>query len=50
MEITTKLVKDLSNLSRLSFTESELEAFKKEFSKTMEHIDELKKLDTTSVK
>jgi aspartyl-tRNA(Asn)/glutamyl-tRNA(Gln) amidotransferase subunit C len=50
MEITTKLVKDLANLSRLSFTEQEFEAFKQEFAKTMEHVDTLAKIDTSKVK
>lgn len=50
MEITTKLVKDLANLSRLSFTQEELEAFKLEFAKTMEYVDTLEKIDTSTVK
>ena len=50
MEITTELVKHLANLSRLNFTESELQAFKAEFAKTMEHIDEIQNIYTKNAK
>lgn len=49
MEITKKIVEHLAHLSRLNFTESELENFKQEFEKTMKHVDELEKVDTTSL-
>jgi len=49
MEITTKLVKHLADLSRLRFSETELEEFKKEFEKTLEHVDTLKKIDTSNI-
>ena len=35
MEITTDLVKNLANLSRLNFTDSEIEFFKAEFTKNL---------------
>ena len=50
MEITTKLVKHLADLSRLRFTENELEEFKKEFEKTLEHVNTLEKIDTSHIK
>ena len=43
MEITTDLVKHLSNLSRLKFDEKETENFKEEFAKTMTQIDKIEK-------
>lgn len=49
MEITTDLVKHLANLSRLNFSEEELESFKTEFEKTLENIDQLQSVDTTNV-
>lgn len=49
MEITTQLVKHLANLSRLKFSSDELENFKHEFEKTMQHVDELQNIDTTNV-
>ena len=49
MEITTDLVKHLANLSRIYFTESEVESFKNEFSLTLKQIDELNEVDTENV-
>ena len=49
MEITTELVKHLANLSRLKFSSEELENFKHEFEKTMEHVDKLQSVDTSKV-
>lgn len=49
MEITTELVKHLANLSRLNFNESEIENFKKEFTQTLNQIDELQTVDTENV-
>lgn len=49
MEITTELVKHLANLSRLNFNEEEIENFKKEFTQTLNQIDELKSVDTENV-
>ena len=49
MEITTDLVKHLANLSRLNFSEEELESFKTEFEKTLENIDQLQSVDITNV-
>lgn len=49
MEITIDLIKHLANLSRLNFTESELENFKDEFKRTLEQIDELQSVDTENI-
>ena len=49
MEITTELVKHLANLSRLNFNEDEIENFKKEFTQTLNQIDELQSVDTENV-
>lgn len=49
MEITTELVKHLAELSRLEFTPEELENFKTEFSKTMEHIEAINSVNTDEV-
>ncbi|MGD9900985.1 MAG: Asp-tRNA(Asn)/Glu-tRNA(Gln) amidotransferase subunit GatC [Spirochaetales bacterium] len=50
MEITTKLVKHLANLSKLEFTDEEIENFKGEFAKTLSYVDTLQKIDTNRVK
>ena len=49
MEITKNMVEHLANLSRLKFTDSELEEFKKEFEKTLEQVDKLKSIDTSKL-
>ncbi len=49
MEITTDLVKHLATLSRLKFTDAEIESFKDEFAKTLEHVEEIAKVDTSEV-
>ena len=49
MEITTELVKHLANLSRLNFSEEELENFKNEFTQTLNQIDELQTVNTENV-
>lgn len=49
MEITTDLIKHLANLSRLNFTDSEIESFKGEFEKTLNQINELQSVDTENV-
>ena len=49
MEITTDLIKHLANLSRLNFTDNELENFKDEFKRTLEQIDELQGVDTENI-
>lgn len=49
MEITTDLIKHLSNLSRLNFNENEIESFKGEFERTLQQIDELQSVDTENV-
>jgi len=50
MEIKRELVEHLASLSRLKFTDEELENFKQEFAKTLEHVNELQKIDTKGVK
>jgi|LGVF01.2.fsa_nt_gb aspartyl-tRNA(Asn)/glutamyl-tRNA(Gln) amidotransferase subunit C len=50
MEITTDLVKHLANLSRLKFTETEIESFKAEFEKTLQYVDQIQNVDTSAVK
>ena len=49
MEITTKLVNHLAELSRLEFDETETENFKSEFQKTLENMEALEKADTLLV-
>ena len=49
MEITTKLVNHLAELSRLEFSEEETENFKNEFAKTLEQIEKLESADTSKV-
>ena len=49
MEITTKLVNHLADLSRIEFTEEETENFKHEFEETMKQMDAIEKADTTNV-
>ena len=49
MEITTELVKHLASLSRLNFSEAEIEEFKTDFAKTLNQIDELQSVDTTNI-
>lgn len=49
MEITTNLIKHLANLSRLNFTENEIENFKGEFERTLKQIDELQSVDTENI-
>ena len=49
MEITTKLVNHLAELSRLEFNEIETENFKMEFEKTLNQIETLEKADTSKV-
>lgn len=49
MEITLDLVKHLAKLSRLNFSDQQLEKFKEEFARTMEHIDEISKVDTSKI-
>ena len=49
MEITTKLVNHLAELSRIEFDEQETENFKREFEKTLEQIEKLEKADTENI-
>ena len=49
MEITTKLVNHLAELSRIEFSEEETENFKHEFEQTMKQMEAIEKADTTNV-
>ena len=49
MEITTELVNHLAELSRLEFDAEQTENFKTEFTKTLEQMETLGKVDTTGV-
>ncbi len=49
MEITTDLVKHLAELSRLNFSDEEIENFKQEFERTLSSIDEIQSVDTSKV-
>ena len=49
MEITTKLVNHLAELSRLEFSDEETENFKNEFAKTLDQIEKLESADTSKV-
>ena len=49
MEVTDKLVENLADLSRLSFSGAEKEGIKKDLEKMIAFIDKLNELDTTGV-
>ena len=49
MEITTELVKHLSDLSRLEFDETETENFKQEFANILKQVDKISNADVESV-
>lgn len=49
MEITTELVKHLSNLSRIELDENEIEKFKKDFQNMVNYFDEINEIDTSKV-
>lgn len=49
MDITSDLVKHLANLSRLNFSNLELENFKHEFEKTMQQIETINKANTKDI-
>lgn len=49
MEITTDLVKHLAELSRIEFSEEEMQSFKQEFAKTLEQVDKLESADVSQV-
>lgn len=48
MEITTELIKHLANLSRLNFSDEEVENFKVDFGKTINEINKLQEIETGS--
>ncbi|MFM9907983.1 MAG: Asp-tRNA(Asn)/Glu-tRNA(Gln) amidotransferase subunit GatC [Chitinophagaceae bacterium] len=49
MVVNNELVKNLAELSRLSFNEQEMEVIKKDLQQMIGFIDKLKELDTTGV-
>jgi len=48
-EINSETVKRIADLSRLSFTDSEIEAFAEEFSGIVRAIDEINSIDLTGM-
>lgn len=50
MEITTDLVKHLAELSRIEFSDDEMESFKQEFAKTLQQVDKIESVDVSGVK
>lgn len=48
-EIDSKTVKRIAELSRLSFSESEIDAFAQEFSSIVKAIDEINSMDLTGI-
>ena len=49
MEITTDLVKHLSDLSRLEFDEKETENFKQEFTNILKQVDKISNADVEGI-
>ena len=49
MEITKQEVEKVARLARLEFTPAEEEAFAKQLSQILTHVEKLKKYDTTGV-
>jgi aspartyl-tRNA(Asn)/glutamyl-tRNA(Gln) amidotransferase subunit C len=49
MKITTELVKNLADLSRLEFSDDKIQEFKSEFEKTLDQVEQIKKVDTSKV-
>ena len=49
MEITTDLVKHLSDLSRLEFDEKETENFKQEFTNILKQVDKISNADVEDI-
>ncbi|MDD4625049.1 MAG: Asp-tRNA(Asn)/Glu-tRNA(Gln) amidotransferase subunit GatC [Candidatus Paceibacterota bacterium] len=47
--ISEEEIKHIAKLSRLEFSESQLEKFQKEFSAILEYVENLKKADTKNV-
>ncbi len=47
--ITTDVVKHIAKLSRLEFSDSEIENFKDDLGNIVEYVNEIQKIDTTSV-
>jgi len=48
MEITTEQIKHLATLSRLEFSDEELEKFKIEFQSIVDYVNQLSKVDTSN--
>ena len=49
MEITEKDIKHLASLSRLEFSDDEIEKFSSEFASIIDYVNQLQKVDTTNV-
>lgn len=49
VEITDKLIKDLAHLSRLYIDESEIAAYKKDFTSMVEFVEKLNEVDTDGI-
>jgi aspartyl-tRNA(Asn)/glutamyl-tRNA(Gln) amidotransferase subunit C len=49
MEITKREVEQVGKLARLEITETEKEAFAKQLSQILTHVDRLKQYDTTGI-
>jgi len=50
MEITDKDIEHLAQLSRLTFSESELSSFKGQFQSIINYVNQLQSVDTNNVK
>ena len=48
MEISIEQIKHLANLSRLEFTDNELEEFKGEFQAIIDYVNQLQAVDTSN--
>lgn len=49
MEITEKEIKHLASLSRLEFSEDEIEQFSTEFALIIEYVNQLQNVDTSNI-
>ena len=49
MEITEKDIKHLASLSRLEFSDDEIEKFSSEFASIIDYVNQLQRVDTTNV-
>ena len=49
VEITDELIRDLAHLSRLHMEESEIEAYKKDFTSMIQFVEKLNEVDTEGI-